>query len=132
MDTARDGAVFPLSVAQERLWRADQAIEGRLAYHFGLVVTLDGPLDTGALEAALGDVVSRHEILRAGLTEVAGRPMLSVAPAPIPAVALPVTDSVGANPQAVAQAAIARPLVLFPGPSAGPLWRAELHRFGPG
>ncbi|MBC3840981.1 amino acid adenylation domain-containing protein [Streptacidiphilus sp. 4-A2] len=54
---------LPLSDAQRRLWFFNQAGSGA-AYHIPLLLDLDGPVDAGALRAALGDLVVRHEVLR--------------------------------------------------------------------
>ncbi|POX57919.1 non-ribosomal peptide synthetase [Streptomyces sp. Ru62] len=52
-----------LSYAQERLWFLDRMGAGA-GYNIPLAVRLSGPLDTGALGAAVADVVARHETLR--------------------------------------------------------------------
>ncbi|MBQ1082104.1 non-ribosomal peptide synthetase [Nocardiopsis sp. B62] len=63
------GELAPLSYAQRRLWLANR-IEGASAtYNVSVALRLRGPLDSGALRAALGDTVDRHEILRTVLTE---------------------------------------------------------------
>ena len=54
---------LPLSAAQQRLLLVEQ-LGGGAAYHFPIVLRLNGSLDVDALEAALGDVVARHESLR--------------------------------------------------------------------
>ncbi|MFD4205269.1 amino acid adenylation domain-containing protein [Micromonospora tulbaghiae] len=57
----------PLSFAQQRLWFVEQlasSVSSGSAYHLPLVFTLAGELDVVALEAAIGDVIGRHEILR--------------------------------------------------------------------
>ncbi|HMG42404.1 MAG TPA: amino acid adenylation domain-containing protein, partial [Acidimicrobiales bacterium] len=66
--------VLPLSFAQQRLWLIDQVEEGTTAYNFPLVARLHGDLDLGALRAALGDVVERHEALRTTFGDRDGRP----------------------------------------------------------
>ncbi|MGW5493961.1 amino acid adenylation domain-containing protein [Streptomyces olivaceoviridis] len=60
---ARPEAPDVLSYAQERLWFLDRMGAGA-GYNIPLAVRLSGPLDTGALGAAVADVVARHETLR--------------------------------------------------------------------
>ena len=62
------GDLLPLSGAQARLWLVSR--EGAsAAYNYPLVLRLSGELDTGALGAALDDVVARHEALRTVIVE---------------------------------------------------------------
>ncbi|PYC65542.1 hypothetical protein C7C45_28315 [Micromonospora arborensis] len=56
--------VVPLSYAQQRLWFLHRLDETSAAYHMPIVLRLTGSLDESALEAALNDVVARHEVLR--------------------------------------------------------------------
>ncbi|MEU9020514.1 amino acid adenylation domain-containing protein, partial [Actinomadura sp. NPDC048394] len=69
---------IPLSPAQRRLWLLDQLLREddgpRDAYHLPLAVRLRGDLDLAALEAAIGDVVARHEALRTVFAEHDGTP----------------------------------------------------------
>ncbi|HYO15514.1 MAG TPA: amino acid adenylation domain-containing protein, partial [Thermoanaerobaculia bacterium] len=76
---ARDGEL-PLSFAQERLWFLDQLDPGSAAYNIVAAVCMDGPLNEGALEAALREIVRRHEALRTTFPAVEGRPMQRIAP----------------------------------------------------
>ncbi|MFE2187806.1 amino acid adenylation domain-containing protein, partial [Streptomyces sp. NPDC059455] len=78
---ARDGVrryerpeVLPLSHAQQRLWFLDRLEDGGATYNLAFEITLSGVLDRGALRAALGDVVARHESLRTVFVEVDGVP----------------------------------------------------------
>ncbi|MER5600610.1 non-ribosomal peptide synthase/polyketide synthase [Streptomyces sp. NPDC002265] len=86
----------PLSSAQRRLWFLRQLEDAASVYNMPLAWRLSGPLDLAALEAALGDVVDRHETLRTVFPAADGvphqrvlateeaRPRLSVAPADEP------------------------------------------------
>jgi amino acid adenylation domain-containing protein len=64
-----------LSFAQQRLWFLDQLEPGNTVYNIPAAVELAGPLDAGAMTAAFGEVVRRHEVLRTTFREVAGDPV---------------------------------------------------------
>ncbi|HVR96249.1 MAG TPA: amino acid adenylation domain-containing protein, partial [Thermoanaerobaculia bacterium] len=71
---------LPLSFAQERLWFLDRLQPGGSAYNMVAALALRGSLSAFGLEAALGEVVRRHESLRTTFTERQGRPVQMVVP----------------------------------------------------
>ncbi|MFS4097851.1 amino acid adenylation domain-containing protein, partial [Streptomyces sp. AF1A] len=90
---------LPLSSAQQRLWFVEQMQPGGLAYRIAGELHLEGPVDTGALRAALHDVIRRHEVLRTVYVTVDGTPR-QVVTDPGPEDALPLVDLSGHAPQA--------------------------------
>ncbi|MEE1739736.1 amino acid adenylation domain-containing protein [Streptomyces sp. BE147] len=58
------GDVLPASFSQLRFWLQGELAEGAAPHTVTTALRLSGPLDTGALSAALGDVAARHESLR--------------------------------------------------------------------
>ncbi|MCX5387042.1 non-ribosomal peptide synthetase [Streptomyces sp. NBC_00083] len=90
---------IPLSFAQARLWFLNRMESGAGAYTMPVVLRLTGALDTGALRAALDDVVERHETLRTLFPETGGEPrqhILPAGPGPVP-LTVAVTDEAGAR-----------------------------------
>ena len=127
----RDAAP-PLSFAQERFWVLDQLRSGSTQYNIPYALRLQGALDPAVLAAALGEVMRRHEVLRARFPVGESGEALQVIDPPAPFV-LPVADLTVLPPAAavdetrrLARAEARRPFDL----SRGPLLRALLLRRG--
>ncbi|WP_168701931.1 amino acid adenylation domain-containing protein [Gordonia paraffinivorans] len=65
---------IPLSLAQQRMWFLNRMEPDSPAYNIPVILRLSGRLDIEALEAALADVICRHEVLRTIYPEVDGEP----------------------------------------------------------
>ncbi|ROQ69479.1 phosphopantetheine binding protein [Streptomyces sp. 840.1] len=72
--------LVPLLSAQQQLWLAEQVNPGLLTHTIPLLLRLDGPLDSDALRAAVGDIVARQAGLRGTFVEIDGEPMQRIAP----------------------------------------------------
>ncbi|WPB73717.1 non-ribosomal peptide synthase/polyketide synthase [Archangium violaceum] len=75
------GDALPLSFAQQRLWFLDQLEPGNSLYNLAAALRLDGPLDVGALERSLNELVRRHEVLRTTIAAGQHGPVQVIAPA---------------------------------------------------
>ncbi len=119
----------PLSFAQQRLWLLDQLEPGGAHYNLPVAARVTGPLDMGALERSLGEIVRRHEALRTTFVATDGEPHQRIAVGA--SLVLPVID-LSAFPVArreeearrLAEREVGRPFDL----ARGPLLRATLLR----
>jgi amino acid adenylation domain-containing protein len=132
MEGEDDVFVFPASYSQQRLWFLDQLQPGSGAYNVPTAARLQGPLDAGALERALNEVVARHESLRTTFASEGGVPMQVVTPAL--SIPLPVEDlsalSSDARDAGLANMLAEAASVPFD-LKDGPLVRARLVRLAP-
>jgi hypothetical protein len=130
----------PLSFGQERLWFLEQLAPGLGVHNEYVALRLVGGLDVAALDAALGDLVTRHEALRTVVDPGDGAPVQRVLPPPgsvLRVVDAPAGDAEAAEggaqdgvtraERALAEEEAARPFDL----SQGPLFRALLIRSTP-
>ncbi|HLL45635.1 MAG TPA: condensation domain-containing protein, partial [Longimicrobiaceae bacterium] len=121
----------PLSFAQQRLWFLEQLGTAGRAYTLPAAVRLAGPLNADALEAALAEVVRRHEALRTRFTVLDGEAVQVVVPAGgwhldrVDLSGWPAEDR-GAEARRRAEEETRREFDL----KCGPLFRAVLWRLG--
>ncbi|MFC8529663.1 amino acid adenylation domain-containing protein [Nocardia sp. NPDC057227] len=73
-------ARIPLSPAQQRMWFLNRFGTAATAYNIPFALRLTGELDTGALAAAVTDVLARHEALRTRYPVVDGEPVQEILP----------------------------------------------------
>nr|WP_267898529.1 non-ribosomal peptide synthetase [Actinomadura sp. WAC 06369] len=66
--------VLPLSYAQQRLWFLGRFEGPSATYNMPTALRIRGPLDAAAVDAAVGDLVARHETLRTVLPDHGGVP----------------------------------------------------------
>jgi amino acid adenylation domain-containing protein len=120
---AERGSEAPLSFAQERLWFLDRLEGNSVAYNIPMIFVLRGDLKPAALEAALGEVVRRHEVLRTVFVEGdGGVPVQRIKP--FSSLSLPLLDVTLEEALRVESALARTPFDL----ARGPLLRAVLSR----
>ncbi len=73
-------ARIPLSLAQSRMWLLNRFDTASAAYNIPLAVRMSGDLDVDALQAAVRDVLERHESLRTVFPDSADGPHQVVLP----------------------------------------------------
>ena len=116
----------PLSFAQRRLWFLNRLEGPGSTYTIPLAVRLSGDLDVPALEAALGDLMARHESLRTVFPETLGVPHQEVLEVSAARPRLAVREIVPADLSEQLRSAAAQGFDL----SCEPPLRARLFRLG--
>jgi non-ribosomal peptide synthetase component F/thioesterase domain-containing protein len=81
LPNAEEVVAFPLSPAQERIWRLSVDSPRETINNGAFRMNLVGPVDSTVLEATFNEIVSRHEILRASVEIINGKPLQVLAPA---------------------------------------------------
>ncbi|MEO7996612.1 MAG: condensation domain-containing protein, partial [Gemmatimonadaceae bacterium] len=69
-----DGALAPLTPAQEVLWTLQRAMPEVFAYNVPRLLEVKGDLDPEAMRAALNAIVARHDVLRTRFVTTADGP----------------------------------------------------------
>lgn len=78
--TVNRDASLPLSFSQQRLWFLDQLEPGASTYNLPLALQICGALNVEAVQAALNQIVARHEALRTNFIEIDGIPAQVITP----------------------------------------------------
>ena len=124
--TAEQAEVYPVSLAQQRLWFLDQLGVKTSAYNVHLGFWLRGSLDIRALRSSLQELINRHDSLRTSF-RLEGRELLQAVAPDLP-VDLPITDITSTPDYAVAYR-LAKEEVEAPFDlSTAPLFRTRLIR----
>jgi thioesterase domain-containing protein len=126
------GEYLPISLAQERLWWAEQLSPGTAVYNLPFAFRLKGPLDVEKLERSLQLVIQRHETLQIQFKNVNGKPvgqLVQHLPEALPIIPL---DTIPEDEQDEALQNLLDQHSQIPFDlSDGPLFRAMLFRLNP-
>ncbi|NKN37359.1 amino acid adenylation domain-containing protein [Agrobacterium sp. a22-2] len=117
-----DGALIPLSFAQQRLWTLAELEPESTAYNVPAAVRFHGPLDLDALKQAFAALTGRHAVLRTRIVSRNGQPAVEIDATALLDIAIVNLDE-AALPEGLA-AACAQPFDL----ATGPLFRARIFR----
>jgi amino acid adenylation domain-containing protein len=123
-------APLPMSFGQQRMWFVTRMAPARALFNLPMLYRIEGPLDTGAMQRSLAEIVNRHEVLRTTLAMEGETPVQSVHPPFQPCASVEdATGEPGTRDEVVARlvaAELARPFDL----EATPPFRARLIRLG--
>jgi amino acid adenylation domain-containing protein len=105
-------SVYPLSFAQQGLWFLNRLEGPSSTYNVPVAVRLRGALDVPALDAALADVLERHESLRTVFVERDGEPYQRVLTSEEAGLSLRVLDTAPGRIEADLRDVVRRPFDL--------------------
>ncbi|MFD3505869.1 non-ribosomal peptide synthase/polyketide synthase [Nocardia sp. NPDC058666] len=115
-----------LSPAQQRMWVLHQLSPQSAAYHIPAAIRLTGDLDLPALQAAIADLLARHDTLRTRYPDTAAGPIQQVMPAWSAAVDLTPIPVAPADVETRIAALVAQPFDI----TAAPPVRVALYTLG--
>ncbi|AOX02682.1 hypothetical protein BJP34_27465 [Moorena producens PAL-8-15-08-1] len=75
-----DSEQLPLSSAQKRLWFLNQLEGSSATYNIPAAFRITGNLIINALEQALSEIISRHEVIRTSFSTINGKPIQVIHP----------------------------------------------------
>jgi natural product biosynthesis luciferase-like monooxygenase protein/amino acid adenylation domain-containing protein len=117
---------YSLSSGQQRLWFLQQ-LEGGIHYNDHFNLRLTGGVNVSAVEQSIGEILRRHEAMRASFTDIDGQPVQRIRPDQN--FTLPIIDLRSLPPESrlseatrLAVEEARKPFDL----AAGPLWRFQL------
>ncbi|MEV0331556.1 non-ribosomal peptide synthase/polyketide synthase [Nocardia sp. NPDC050717] len=117
-----------LSPAQQRMWVLHQLAPRSAAYHIPAALRLTGDLDLPALQAAVADLLARHETLRTRYPDTPAGPVQQVMPAWSAAVELSPIPVAPGDLEARIAALVAQPFDI----TAAPPVHVALYRVAQG
>lgn len=76
----RENGIATAAIAQEELWKLQQALPDIPFFNILYALRLTSPCDVAVLERSINEIVRRHEILRTTLAHIEGRYVQVIAP----------------------------------------------------
>jgi acyl-CoA synthetase (AMP-forming)/AMP-acid ligase II len=76
----RENGIVTASIAQEHLWKLQQALPDIPFFNILYALRLTSPCDEAVLERSINEIVRRHEILRTTFAHIDGRYLQVIAP----------------------------------------------------
>ena len=119
----------PASIAQERLWKQQDALPDMPFFNILYALRLTSPCNVETLERSVNEIVRRHEILRTTFAVVEGRHVQVIAPQlTVPLAFKDLHKLRRSRKEAAAHKLVREELLHFFDLARGPLIRARLLR----